>query len=428
MLFRRFAFVILAAAVGQVAFAAEEEGAGGRAADRDVIKRFIASHENEMPGGVIMVARDGQVVVHEAFGIMNIETKEKTRCDTIFRIASMTKPIVSVAVMQLYEGGHFSLDDPISKYLPEFEDVEVLAVDGAPTVKARNPITIRHLLTHMSGIPDIGHATLGERQRELGINAFWTDKTLGETVEALALLPLVNHPGERWEYGLSTNLLGHLVEEISGKSIDEYLHEKVLRPLKMEDTYFFLPAEKTGRLAAVTKLTAQGELCQIPDGWQTDIVKFPDGPTFKLVFRIDAPYAGSGRHFSAVGGLCATASDYMRFCQMLLNKGKLDGEQILRPETVCTMTSNHIGGHIVREDLGWYKFGLGFGIENEEPGDALHGAYGWGGAFGTYFWITPESGDVFVLMGQVSPTSTANCLILRPDVKELARSLLADRK
>jgi CubicO group peptidase (beta-lactamase class C family) len=427
MLFRRFAFVVLATAVGQVAFAAEEKGAGGREADLDVIKRFIAGHEKELPGGVIMVARAGQVVVHEPFGMMNIETKEKTRRDTIYRLASMTKPIVTVAVMQLYEGGHFSLDDPISKYLPEFEDIKVLAQAGPAPVTAKAPITIRHLLTNMSGIPEISHPILGERQRELGIDVFWNDRTLGETVEALATLPLACHPGEKWEYGLSTDVLGHLVEEVSGKSLDEYLREKVLQPLKMEDTYFYLPSEKTGRISAVTELTVQGKLRQIPDGWQTNIVTVPDGSEFTFDYRVDGPYAGSGRYFSA-GGLCATASDYMRFCQMLVNHGELDGVPILRPETVRMMTSNQIGRHTVREDFGWRKFGLGFGIEDEEPGDPLHKAYGWGGAFGTYFWVAPVSDGIFVLMGQISPPSKVNCLHLRPAVKELARSVLAEGK
>jgi CubicO group peptidase (beta-lactamase class C family) len=380
----------------------------------------------EMSGAVVMAAREGEVVFHEAFGLINLETKRDMPRDAIFRLASMTKPIVSVAVMKLFDEGHFSLNDPITDHLPEFRNITVLKGNGDPTEDARLPITIGKLLTHTSGIADITHKTLGPRLLELEINPYWCAQTLEETVGKLATLPLMHQPAERWEYGFSTDVLGRLIEKVTNKSLDEYLRDELFSPLGMRDTHFYLPPDKVNRLAAVCELTPLLKLRQISDGWHKGKVTFPDGFTFTLPYRVDALYAPTQprRHFSAVGGLCATASDYMRFCQMLASGGEWNGVRILRHETVQMMTKNQIKDKTVPAIYGgWQKFGLGFGIMDDRN-DALHEAYGWGGAYATYFWVHPRSRGIFILMAQVAPTSARNCLDLGPSIKDQAARVL----
>jgi CubicO group peptidase (beta-lactamase class C family) len=396
-------------------------------AELEAIRDFVQTRiqTREMAGAVVTVARDGQVILHQAFGVLNTDPRQEMREDAIFRLASMTKPIVSVAVMQLVDEGHFTLDDPLGNYLPEFQHVKVLCGKGPAVVDFLRPITIRQLLAHTSGIADITHQTLGPRLLELGINPYWCTKPLSETVELLATLPLMHQPDERWEYGFSTDVLGRLIQKVSQKSLEGYLRDHLFRPLGMEDTHFYLPPNKFERLAAVTELTRDQQLRQIPDGWQKGEVRFPDGFTFQLPYRIDALYAPTQErvHFSAVGGLCSTAHDYMRFCQMLVNGGEWEGVRILRGDTVRMMSSNQIDKKVLPANYGWQKFGLGFGIIDDQN-DALHGAYGWSGAYATYFWIYPKNRGVFILMSQVAPTSTRNCLALGPTIKEQAARML----
>ncbi len=241
----------------------------------------------------------------------------------------------------------------------------------------------------------------------------------------MTTLPLVCVPGKEWNYGLSTDVLGHLIEKVSGTTLDKYLHRELFVPLRMNDTHFYLPPEKFDRLASVSELTVQQQVRQVPDGWQDGKVRLPNGYTFNLTYRIDAPYAKAQPrvHFSAVGGLCSTAQNYLRFCRMLANGGQLGQVRILRRETVAKMTSNQIGNLNLGPGSDWQKFGLGFGIVAGSS-DALDGAYGWGGAYATNFWIHSKSDGIFIFMSQVSPTSIRNCIALGPEIKKLVESVL----
>jgi CubicO group peptidase (beta-lactamase class C family) len=372
----------------------------------DRIDTFIegAVDEDRLAGAVTMVGRRGRVVHLKAFGMMDRESGKPMRTDTIFRIASMTKPVTSVAVMMLYEEGKLLLDDPVAKYIPEFGKPRVLVLDpsgnGDPakrrTVPARQAITVRHLLSHTSGLSYQWNEHLGQAYKDAGVThgLLQDDGTLAEKMKRLATVPLLNHPGEAYEYGLSIDVLGYLVEVVSGKTLDEFFRERIFDPLRMKDTYFFPPKEKLGRLAAVYERSEDGQLKKVSE---EPIV---DG---SFVYSIDYPYNGPRRYFSGGGGLCSTAPDYMRFCQMLLNGGELDGARILSRKTVELMTTNHIG-----ELSAWQqqKFGLGFFILTD-PGqsnlNASPGSYGWGGFFTTRFLIDPKEQLIAISMTQLRP-------------------------
>ena len=340
--------------------------------------------------------------------------------DTIFRMASMTKPIVSVGVMQLEERGLLKLKDPISDYLPKFRNPRVMVVGQAGTVPANREITVLDLLTHTSGIPDIVHPTHGPLQREAGVfGPYVNNKALAQSVDALATLPLVHHPGEQWTYGLSTDVLGRLIEVVSEKNLNAFLREELFGPLRMDDTHFFLPESKLERLAAVYEVTTDGALKRVRGGVHEVCLVRPElkfNATFR--FSVDFPYAGPKRQFSAVGGLCSTAPAYMRFCQMLANGGVLDGVRVLRRETVELMTTNQIEGLVPPPGpLHTDKFGLGFWL--------IDGAgYAFAGAFTTVFWIAPEEQEVLIFLCQLSPTGEVSGFDLADDLESLARQVL----
>ncbi len=361
--------------------------------------------KDRFSGAVALVARHGKVAYFESFGALNREAGVPMRPDAIFRIASMTKPVVSVAVMMLYEEGRFLLNDPVSMYIPEFANPQVL-VDFNPadttytTEPARRDVTIRDLLRHTSGI---GYGIFDERlrliYRKAGVPDGFSSRpiTLAETMPVLAGLPLVHHPGEQFTYGLSTDMLGYLVEVVSGQPLDQFLQERIFQPLEMTDTHFRLPREKVARLAGFYATTDAG-LTRVDQVIMEAL--FPGtSPNY--------PYEGAGTLLSGGGGLVSTATDYVRFAQMLLNGGELDGVRLLSPKTVALMTKNHIGA-LELDDPAGGKFGLGFWVVTDtgHTGElASEGAYGWEGIWNTRFWIDPQEDLIGIFMTQVIPYS-----------------------
>lgn len=352
----------------------------------ELLQRYI---DNDLVAGTVsLVARQGKVVHYEAQGQRYREGGEAMPTDALFVIMSMTKPIVSTALMMLYEEGHFVLDDPISKFLPGFEDKMVLVEtdDGVERVPANGPVTIRHVLTHTAGI-DPPSALLTEEERE----AARRRATLAETIMAEAPLPLAFHPGERWNYGSSTDYVAMLVEAISGQRLDQFLEERILGPLGMVDTHYNVPEEKVNRVAAVYS---------------------PSGPGNTIELNRAPELRQPTSYFGGVAGLSSTAADYFRFSQMILNGGELDGVRILSPTTVNLMISNHTGDFpIYIRGADAYGFGLSFSMITD-PARAFEnltpGSFGWGGAWGTVFWIDPTEELITILMVQISSYSHFN--------------------
>jgi CubicO group peptidase (beta-lactamase class C family) len=350
-------------------------------------------------GAVAYIARNGKIAYWKSFGVSNAEKKTPLEKDAIFRIASQTKAITSVAVMMLYEEGKFLLDDPISKYITEFAHPAVLDQFNPKdttytTVPANREITIRDLLTHTSGIDyaGIGSSNMNAIYAKAGIPVGFESRPLilADGIRKLGRLPLVHQPGERFTYGLNTDVLGYLVEVASGMPFDRFLKERLFEPLGMEDTYFYLPEEKQSRLIAVSTEDSGHHAV----AWDA-----------KVLPGIDANYPlVKGTYFSGGAGLSSTISDYAIFLQMLLNNGEYNGKRILSRRTVDLMTCNQIGDL----NLGLDKFGLGFEITTE-AGQARQGvsegSFAWGGFWGTTYWADPEEQLVCLLFTQQFPLS-----------------------
>lgn len=358
-----------------------------------------AIDDKRIAGVVTLVMRHGQVAWFKAQGMQDREAGKPMRPDAIFRICSMSKPITSAAVMMLYEEGNFLLEDPISKYLPEFKSPKVLvkpANGGQPyTIPATREITIRDLLRHTSGITYPWNADLGPRYKEANVASglLSYDGTIADSVERLAKQPLLFNPGERWEYGLSVDVLGRLVEVISGEPLDEFLRTRIFEPLGMKDTSFFPPDHKLDRLAtAYTYYDGRG------------LNRFPDTPIIDgaFIYSADYPYRGPKKLFSGGAGLNSTAADYARFCEMMLEGGKLGNVRILSRKSVELMTHDQLGK--IAPDEG---FGLGFGVDGVKAPLAelgTPGEYNWGGFFYTGFSIDPKEELIVIFMAQLHPT------------------------
>jgi CubicO group peptidase (beta-lactamase class C family) len=309
--------------------------------------------------------------------------------------------------MMLYEEGHFLLSDPISKYIPEFKDMQVLVTNdkGASEpytlVPATREITIRHLLTHTSGLTYgfFGRPYIADLYKEAGISDGLTQTagTIEEGVKKLAALPLISQPGEAFEYGLSTDVLGYFVEVVSGMTFDTFLRRRLFEPLGMKDAYFFVPPEKQNRLATVYTPNETNGIKRLPEDEVTM------GP---VVFSTSYHYKGPRTYHSGGAGLVSTAMDYARFLQMLLNGGELDGVRILSPKTVELMTVDHLSGMNTMNRATDLKFSLGFAV-SEGPGATGQigsvGSYSWGGFFNTSFWADPEEELSGVIMTQRYP-------------------------
>ena len=359
-------------------------------------------------GAVSLVARHGKIAYFRAFGTADREANKPMRTDNIFRICSMTKPITSVAVMMLYEEGRFTLNEPVSDFIPEFKNMKVLdppfpqdktSPPGA-LVDAKRPITIFHLLTHTSGLTYPWNLRLGKAYREAGIatGVLQQEGSNGDSIKKLAALPLLFQPGDAWEYSLSDDVLGYLVEKVSGMPLDRFFAERIFKPLEMKDSYFFLPDDKVLRLAAA--------YTYYPD---KGLQPFPQGKVIQegnFAYSSDYPYRGPKTCFSGGGGLCSTAEDYYRFCQMMMNGGEFNGMRLLSRKSVELMTMNHTQGKL--DDFG---YGLGFGVTSDarfltELGSV--GAYYWGGFYYTSFVIDPKEDMIAIFMAQLHPTGDLN--------------------
>jgi CubicO group peptidase (beta-lactamase class C family) len=376
-------------------------------------------------GGSALVARRGKLAGLYLAGMRDIEADRPMTADTIVRIASMTNPVTSTAVMILVDEGKLAPDDPVSKYLPEFKGPRVLADprggDPAATRPAGREITIHHLLTHTSGLsyrfanpPGLG-----------GLYTTWavsdglseTPGTIGDNARRLAAQPLLFEPGAAWEYSLATDVLGRVVEVASGRTLDEFFRERILGPLKMTDTHFTLPAAKRDRLAAVYHPGAVGKV------ERTVGHAVQEGP---LIYSATYPTWDEGRYYSGGAGLVSTLGDYARFLQMLLNRGELDGVRVLKPETVGRMTSNRIGDLPMVNFGHGDRFGYGFGVASER-GDRPEaaGSYSWGGFFYTYFWVDPANQLIGILLTQTYPSGD---LRLREEFRRLTYEALLDAR
>ncbi|MEJ2005717.1 MAG: serine hydrolase [Cyclobacteriaceae bacterium] len=366
------------------------------------MQKYIDSER--LNGAVVMVESGGELVYHNAFGMANVQSGTAMREDHIFRIASMTKPIISVGVMMLYEEGLFALDDPVSRYIPEFSDPVVLDIYNSDdttytTKKASREITIRDLLSHTSGL---GYAQIGD---EIANAIYYKNRInggigtpygpLSEMIPKLAKLPLMQDPGSGYLYGLNTDVLGYLIEVISGERLDNYLRDRIFRPLGMEDTYFYLPQTHRDRL--VPLYVYEGELKV-----QDSLIDL------HVTFHRDHPLYEDGEYFSGGAGLASTASDYMKFAHMLQNDGRVGDSWLLAPSTVKQMHSNHIGTHLMWGDENMLsRFGLGFGIYTEAAERTYgipEGSYGWSGMYASHFWVDPENDVTVVIMRNIWPT------------------------
>lgn len=361
-----------------------------------------AIKNGEVPGMVALVARNGTIVYHKAFGMADNATNRALKRDDIFRIASQTKAITSTAVMMLWEEGKFQLDDPISKYIPAFKNPQVLKTfryqdTSYTTEPATREITIRHLLTHTSGL---GYGVIDADERfkmlynKAGITDLYSTENISieESVKKLAKLPLHHQPGTAYAYSEGLDVLGYFIEVMSGMSFDEFLRKRLLEPLGMNDTYFYIPPAKANRLVAVQK-PENGK-------WVRQPVTFYDP---------DYPIKGAKKFLSGGAGLSSTAKDYATFLQMYLNGGELNGIRILSRTTVQLIMSNHSGdlfGGANRD------YGLAFGLTTEagqaSGGNSSVGTFDWGGYFNTQYFADPKEKIIGIIMKQTQGTTSDN--------------------
>ncbi len=356
--------------------------------------------KNELPGAVVLIARNGKIVMHESFGFRDKDAKAPMANDAIFRIASMTKPIVSVAAMMLAEEGKLTLADPVSKYIPEFAETKVSVekknADGTNELTLEpqfRPMTVQDLMRHTSGLT---YGVVGRnpvKQSYIDMKLMDANQTNAEMAVKLSKLALLYQPGTTWEYSMSTDVLGRVVEVASGMSLDKFIAEKITQPLKMGDTGFEASADKKMRGAHAQKEGPKNEAPAIPD------------------ITLASKWKSGG------GGMVSTAADYARFLQMFANGGQLDGARLISRKTIDLMTANHLPPDIqMGADMWAFQalepspakgqgFGLGFAVRVDQGRNALHGSpndYYWGGAWGTYFWHDPRERMYVVFMMQSS--------------------------
>ncbi|RPE07933.1 class A beta-lactamase-related serine hydrolase [Chitinophaga lutea] len=359
------------------------------------IDRFIEKEieEHRIPGASVLLIKKGQVVYNKAFGYADIESKRRMKTDDIFRVASQTKAVTSVAAMLLWEEGKFLLDDPISKYIPAFRAPKVLTgfnpKDSSYTTRpAKREITVRHLLTHTSGLiyqlPYMGDPGLAAIYNKAGIPSLLgaPGATVGDKMQDLAKLPLLHDPGETFTYGLSSDLLGYLVEIWSGQNLETFFRERILGPLEMNDTYFNLPADKAARLISVYQPLENGRLVKAERVFDRGPGNYP---------------AIAHTYLSGGGGLSSTTADYAKFLQMVLHKGNYKGKQLLSPHTVAMMLTNQLNDNVGTSPYPAmpenFQFGLGFALEtdrNDHLQPLRKGSFSWEGAVATYYWVDPQ--------------------------------------
>jgi len=383
-------------------------------------ERFI--EPGKIAGALPIVYRKGQLAYCEPLGNMDLERGKVMAEDTIFRIYSMSKPITSVALMMLYEHGAFQLNDPVSRFIPEWSDIQVYAAGVAPnfmTTPVERPMFIRDLFTHMSGLTYgfMSRSNVDHAYRKMGVGGVEPGTTLADTMYTLAKIPLEFSPGTRWNYSVSTDVLGYLVEVMSGQRFDEYLQQNIFEPLGMVDTGFTVADADVGRFAA-------------------NYERNPDKTLRLLDDPEDSIYIRPRTFFSGGGGLVSTAADYLRFTRMMLNGGELDDVRILGPKTIEMMTKNYLPNDddLTRWALGTfsettyegYGFGLGFSINLGPERTATVGSageYAWGGAASTIFWVDPAEELIVIFMTQFMPSATFN---FRGQLKSLVYGAIVD--
>ncbi|HEY0476338.1 MAG TPA: serine hydrolase domain-containing protein [Kofleriaceae bacterium] len=388
--------------------------------DQHLSSRYV--QPGKIAGAVTLVARRGEVAWLSPLGLADRERKTAMRADTIFRIYSMTKPVTSVALMMLHERGLFALGDPVHRYLPSWEGLRVYRYGRHPgfvTDAPGRPMTIRDLLTHTSGLSYhiMERSPVDEAYRQLGIGD--PSGTLRDMVEQLAKLPLEFSPGTRWGYSIATDVIGYLIEVLSGQRFDDYLRTQIFEPLGMVDTGFTVPAHKVDRFAAnYTRLPGSSEATLLDD-------------------PKDSPYTRPRTLPSGGGGLVSTAADYLRFCEMLRRGGELDGTRLLGPRTVAYMTRNHLpDGHDLAGLATSGSFsetryeGIGFGLGFYVVVDPVRaqvptspGEYGWGGLASTAFWVNPAEDLVVVFLTQLIPSTTFD---FRGQLKSIIHAAIID--
>jgi CubicO group peptidase (beta-lactamase class C family) len=364
-----------------------------------------AVNNKEVPGVAAIVVRNGKIVYHKAFGMADNQSNRALKRDDIFRIASMTKAITSTAVMMLWEEGKFQLDDPISKYIPEFKNPTLLKSftfrDSSYTTEpAKNEITIRHLLSHTSGL---GYGVIdGDEKfkaiyKKAGITDLFTTESIkiGESVKKLAKLPLHHNPGEKYTYSEGLDVLGYFIEVISGMPFDEFLRKRMFEPMGMSDTYFYLPDNKASRLVYVQKMNKEGNFERFPT-------------TF---YDPEYPVKGAKTFFSGGAGLSSTAKDYATFLQMYLNGGEMNGKRYLSRTTIDAILANQTG-ILFSGEKGDKFFGLAFDVlkmsGQDKGGAGSEGTFSWGGYFNTNYFADPKEKIIGVIMKQTQQTKGDN--------------------
>jgi len=385
---------------------ARPEDAGFSTERLSRITQFFQSEVDKgaIPGAVLLVSRNGKTVYRQAIGYQDRESKIPMKPDTIFRIFSMTKPIATVAVMMLAEEGKIDVMAPVARYLPEFKDVKVGVekpdpATGKPTLTLEppaRPMTVQDLLRHTSGLVYGPFGNMLVHQAYNQANLFDPGQTLAEFVTKLSKLPLAHQPGSTWEYGMSTDVLGRIVEVVSGMPFDRFLEERITKPLRMPDTAFYLNPAQMARTAEPQVDPATGKRPEV--GEVADLTR------------------EKVKWFSGGGGMVSTVSDYARFCQMLVNGGELDGVRLLSPRTLAVMTSDQVPPDAARvgmlpatQDLSplpelGQSFGLGFAVRTAPGHTAVSGSVGdyfWAGALGTYFWVDPQEKLYAIMMLQM---------------------------
>lgn len=389
-------FVFSFFAAGQQLPKAKPQDVGMSSEGLDHLSKVLNGYvsDGRLAGGVAMVLRKGKVAYVHSFGSSDVESRSPMRADTIFRIASQSKALTSVGIMMMQEEGKLLLSDPLSKYLPEFANTTVAAPKdggGYEIVKAKRAITIRDLLTHTSGI-SYGTGPAKDKWEAAKITGWYfadRDEPIAETVKRMAALPMDAQPGERFIYGYSTDILGAVLEKVSGMPLDKFISERITKPLKMTDTSFYLEPEKSERLAAV--YSAKGSTIE-------------RAPSPGLGVGQGAYLIGPRKSFSGGAGLLSTANDYARFLQMLLNNGELDGVRILSRKSVELMTTDHL--RKIPYDRDGVGFGLGFSVVKDvgaygSPSSV--GEFGWGGAYHSNYWVDPKEKLVVVYFTQLIP-------------------------
>lgn len=417
-MFKRAILISVLAAISQCAIAQVEvvapESVGLSASRLQNLDSLMQSHidEKKIAGANVLIARKGKIAYFKSFGMA--DENKPMQPDSLIRIMSMSKPITSTAMMILYEQGKLLLSDPVSKYIPEFKNQKVLEMNpngkGYKLVPVKREMTIRDLLTHKSGllylfVGDFFHEPERKAVLDLYKQAGITDgtcrpdETIGDMVKRLGRLPLFKQPGEVWDYSLSNDVLGYLIEVVSGMRFDEFVYKNIFTPLKMTDSYFYVPAEKHSRIAAVFK-----------SDWQGNLTRADDKPivTGNLALCPNDALETQGKYLSGGVSVISTAYDYFRFAQMFLNGGELDGVRILSRKTVELMTAtNHIGDldATFLHDHAW-KFGLGFAIQQDRGHDVDSGGVGtfeWAGLYSTRFSIDPKEQKITIFLSQTTP-------------------------